>query len=178
MIFASSRRSAGRLSPDSSSSTSPGPRSRAGTVCQFPPRSTRAIGTDMPRKAAKACSAFASWRKPRTPLSSTMARIARTSAHSPSAGDDRGDDQNPNHQLAKLRQELLPRRQGRLFRQLVRPQPLQDVRGLLVTQPAFRVASQTLPRWIRPLHKVRHRTVYIRRRPPRRWPSGRRHPER
>ncbi len=80
-----SLRSAGTLSPDWRSTTSPGtiPTESIRVFC--PPRITVASVTSVLPKASIAWSALPSWRKPTIALTSTTPRITAASIHSSSA---------------------------------------------------------------------------------------------
>lgn len=80
-----SRRSAGIRTPDSSSTTSPGTRSRLSISRSRPSRMTRAWGTTSCISARTAPSAFRSWVKPITALSTSTAAITDASRYSPSS---------------------------------------------------------------------------------------------
>jgi hypothetical protein len=69
--------------PASSSTTSPGTRSRAAMSATWPSRSTRACGAPSRRSAAIVFSARYSWMKPITALSTTMTTMAMESWGSP-----------------------------------------------------------------------------------------------
>jgi hypothetical protein len=74
-----SRRSAGTLSPDCKSTTSPGTSCSAGTVMRRPSRSTAAEGDNRFRTASSAASALPSWMKPIRALSTTTATMTAVS---------------------------------------------------------------------------------------------------
>ena len=78
-----SRRSAGTIAPSARTTRSPGTSSAASTCCSIPSRTTTAVGADMARSAAIACSARRSWTTPMTALSSTMTVMTIVSAGSP-----------------------------------------------------------------------------------------------
>ncbi len=79
------RRSAGTLSPEASSTTSPGTSSAAGTVVRRPSRITATFSGTMPRRASIARLARNSWRKPIRLLSTTTASTTRPSVTLPTA---------------------------------------------------------------------------------------------
>jgi hypothetical protein len=76
------RRSAGTRAPEASTTTSPGTRSRLGTSCVSPPRTTSARGALICASACIACCARRSCQKPMTAFSTTTARITPASAYS------------------------------------------------------------------------------------------------
>ena len=78
-----SRRSAGTIAPSWRTTRSPGTSSAASTCCSTPSRITTAVGADMARSAAIACSARRSCTTPITALSSTMTVMTIVSAGSP-----------------------------------------------------------------------------------------------
>ncbi len=80
----SRRRSAGTLSPETSSTTSPGTSCAASISWRSPSRRTMACGESMSRMAFRAFSALPSWMKPMTTLISTAARITAVSTQWPS----------------------------------------------------------------------------------------------
>lgn len=83
---ASSRRaSAATASPSPSTSTSPGTTSCAGIRTSSPSRTTVAVGAAMRWRAATASSARRSWRKPSTPLATTITAVTMASKGTPSA---------------------------------------------------------------------------------------------
>ncbi len=81
----SSRTSAGRLSPEASSTTSPGTSSAASTSCCLPSRSTTACGASRWRIACSAASALPSWTKPISALRTTTAAMTPLSIQWPIA---------------------------------------------------------------------------------------------
>ena len=78
------RRSAGTLSPDSSSTTSPGTSSSAGIMRVAPPRRVRASADSMLRIESSAFSALPSWMNPSSALMTTTPRMIAASIHRPS----------------------------------------------------------------------------------------------
>ena len=85
-FFASSRRrSAGTLSPEASSTTSPGTSCSAGRLSRSPPRSTSADSDNILRIASSASSALPSWMKPTIALITITPAITPASTQCPSA---------------------------------------------------------------------------------------------
>ena len=81
-FFAStSRKSAGILSPNSSSTTSPGTSCSAGSMRVSPPRTVRASAESMLRIESSAFSALPSWMNPKSPLRTTTAKMIAASTH-------------------------------------------------------------------------------------------------
>jgi len=80
-----SRRSAGTLSPDCSSTTSPGTIPVESMRVLRPPRITVASVTSVLPRDSIALRALPSWKKPTTALTSTTPRITTASIHSSSA---------------------------------------------------------------------------------------------
>ena len=83
-LTSASRRSAGTLSPDSSSTTSPGTSCSAGSMRVAPPRRVRASADSMLRIESSAFSARPSWMNPSSPLMTTTPRMIAASIHRPS----------------------------------------------------------------------------------------------
>ena len=81
-MLSTRRTSAGTWLPVSRSTTSPGTRSRDGTVTKLPSRSTWALGAAIFLSAASASSARPSCMTPRMALRMTMAMIAAASTNS------------------------------------------------------------------------------------------------
>lgn len=78
------RRSAGTLSPEASSTMSPGTSCAAATSCRSPPRSTVACGESMRRMASSADSALPSCTKPMRALMTTAPSSTPVSIQCPS----------------------------------------------------------------------------------------------
>ena len=76
-----SRRSAGTLSPDSSSTTSPGTSWSAAIMRVSPPRTVRASADNMFRIESRAFSARPSWMKPSSAFRTTTPKIIAASSH-------------------------------------------------------------------------------------------------
>jgi len=91
-IASITRPSAAIASPSSMSKMSPGTTWLARTFWRWPSRSTVAVAAVIRRSAATACSARASWMKPRTAFASTMTRIVSVSKGS---SESRSSNQTP-----------------------------------------------------------------------------------
>ncbi len=76
-------RSAGSLSPASTSTTSPGTSLSEGTCRWRPSRSTRASVCTIDRSASRADSALDSWMNPTTVLTTTTPKMTEASTYSP-----------------------------------------------------------------------------------------------
>ena len=81
------RRSAGTTVPASRPTTSPGTNSPAATSTSRPSRRTLTTGTDILRRAAIACSARYSWKKPSSVNKTTIAPIAPASRYLPNSSE-------------------------------------------------------------------------------------------
>ena len=80
LLSCSQRRSAGRLSPEATCTTSPGTRSAASMSFRRPSRNTMACGASRWRMACSAFSALPSCNTPMSTLNSTTARITPASS--------------------------------------------------------------------------------------------------